>query len=48
MKEILETSNKITEYKLSGDDLLAKVYQMRLSYLINKELEKYNDIQKDK
>lgn len=40
MKEIIEISNKITEYKLSGDYLLAKVYQMRLSYLISRKLMK--------
>ena len=40
MKEILETSNKITEYKMIGDDLLARVYQMRLTFLINKKLTK--------
>jgi hypothetical protein len=42
MREILETSKMITEYKLSGDDLLAKVYQMRLTYLIDKKLTKQN------
>mgnify|MGYP003656154500 CR=1 FL=1 len=40
MKEIIETSKMITEYKLSGDYLLAKVWQMRLTYLINKKLTK--------
>jgi hypothetical protein len=40
MKEIIEISNQLTIYKLMGEELLAKVYKMRLDYLIKNKLGK--------